>query len=114
MATVAIGDIHGNLPALLDLLQQVGNEVGRGDVVVFLGDYIDRGHDSRGCIDRILALREESRAEVVCLRGNHEDWFLRTREDYTRHSWLLGMEGLDTIRSYSPEAVRTLREALDE
>ena len=112
MATVAIGDIHGNRAALDDLLGQLETEVGRGDVVVFLGDYIDRGPDSRGCIDRILTLRDAIRAEVVCLRGNHEDWFLRTKEDYTRHSWLLGMEGLDTIRSYSAEAVRILRDAL--
>jgi calcineurin-like phosphoesterase family protein len=114
MATIAIGDVHGNLAALLDLLGQLEREVHRGDVVVFLGDYIDRGPDSRGCIDRILAFREETPAEVVCLRGNHEDWFLRTKADYTRHSWLLGMEGLDTIRSYSPEAARTLRDALSE
>lgn len=112
MATIAVGDIHGNLDALRDLLGQVEREVGRGDVVVFLGDYIDRGADSRACIDRILALRAETLAEVVCLRGNHEDWFLRTKADYTRHSWLLGMDGLDTIRSYSPEAVHTLRDAL--
>jgi calcineurin-like phosphoesterase family protein len=43
MSTIAIGDIHGNLAALLDLLGQLSAEVGRGDVVVFLGDYIDRG-----------------------------------------------------------------------
>ena len=46
---------------------------------MFLGDYIDRGHDSRGCIDAILAFRRESPAEVTCLRGNHEDWLLRRR-----------------------------------
>ncbi len=87
---------------------------GEKDVVVFLGDYIDRGHDSRGCIDAILAFRRESPAEVTCLRGNHEDWLLRTQKDYACHSWLLGMEGLDTVRSYSPEAERALREDVKE
>ena len=100
MASIAIGDIHGNLAALLDLLGQLRHEVGEEDVVVFLGDYIDRGHDSRGCIDAILAFRRESPAGVTCLRGNHEDWLLRTQQDYACHSWLLGMEGLDTVRSY--------------
>lgn len=114
MATVAVGDIHGNLPALHDLLQQLRDEVGCGDVVVFLGDYIDRGPDSRGCIDAILTFRDEVRADVVCLRGNHEEWLLRTLDDYTRHSWLMGMEGLDTIRSYSKDAERVLRQALSE
>ncbi len=114
MATVAVGDIHGNLAALLDLLGQLRDEVLEGDVLVFLGDYIDRGPDSRGCVDAILTFRDERRAEMVCLRGNHEDWLLRTQKDHTRHSWLLGMEGLDTVRSYSPEAEGTLRDALRE
>ena len=39
---------------------------------------------------------------------------MRTQQDYARHSWLLGMEALDTVRSYSPDAERTLREALRE
>jgi serine/threonine protein phosphatase 1 len=110
MATVAVGDIHGQLPALLDLLGQLRSELSVGDVLVFLGDYIDRG-DARGCIDAILAFQDQTPAEVVCLRGNHEDWLLRTRSDYRQHSWLLGMQPFDTIRSYSPEAERTLVEA---
>jgi serine/threonine protein phosphatase 1 len=114
MATVAVGDVHGNLAALADLLGQLRDQLAEGDVLVFLGDYIDRGPDSRGCVDAILTFRHESRAEVVCLRGNHEDWLLRTQQDYARHSWLLGMEALDTVRSYSPDAERTLREALRE
>ena len=112
MATFAIGDIHGNLAALTDLLRQLRDEISAGDTVVFLGDYIDRGSDSRGCVDAILAFQREVPSEVVCLLGNHEDWLLRTLRDHTRHSWLLGMEAFDTIRSYSAEAERTIREAV--
>jgi serine/threonine protein phosphatase 1 len=112
MSTIAIGDIHGNLAALLDLLGQLSREVGRGDVVVFLGDYIDRGPDSRGCVEAILSFRMQTDAEVVCLQGNHEEWLLQTEQDYSRHSWLLGMEALDTVRSYSPDGAQLLREAL--
>jgi serine/threonine protein phosphatase 1 len=112
MATIAVGDIHGNLPALNDILGQLRNEVAGGDTVVFLGDYIDRGPDTKGCLDAILEFQRGVSAEVVCLRGNHEDWFLRTLRDYERHSWLLGMEAFDTIRSYSPEAAHVLREAI--
>ena len=46
MATLAIGDIHGNLKPLCDLLERVRPDVGAGDTVVFLGDYIDRGRDT--------------------------------------------------------------------
>jgi hypothetical protein len=52
MATIAIGDVHGNCAALDDLLRQLTTHVGPGDVVVFLGDYIDRGPKTRECIDR--------------------------------------------------------------
>jgi serine/threonine protein phosphatase 1 len=114
MATIAVGDIHGNRPALNDLLDQILGEAAAGDTIVFLGDYIDRGRDTRGCVDAILEFQHDVRAEVVCLRGNHEDWFLRTMRDYCSHSWLLGMEAFDTIRSYSVEAERVLREAVSK
>jgi hypothetical protein len=112
MSTIAIGDIHGNLEALTDLLDQIRGEVRRSDTIVFLGDYMDRGPDSKGCVDAILRLQRESEAEIVCLLGNHEEWFLRTLHDHSHHSWLLGMEAFDTIRSYSIAAATTLREAV--
>lgn len=111
MATIAVGDIHGNLPALADVLDQLRRELQPGDTVVFLGDYIDRGPDSKGCVDAILKFRSETDADVVPLIGNHEDWLLRTFHDHRRHSWLLGMEAFDTIRSYSAEAEAILRDA---
>jgi len=83
MASFAIGDVHGNLQALDDLLQQLRREVAADDTVVFLGDYIDRGANSRRCIDRILEFRAASPAEVVTLMGNHEDWLLKTLRDFT-------------------------------
>jgi serine/threonine protein phosphatase 1 len=114
MATLAVGDIHGNLPALNDILSQLRHELDDSDTVVFLGDYMDRGPDTRGCVDAILAFQEEVSARVVCLRGNHEEWFLRTLYDDRRHSWLLGMEAFDTIRSYSVDAAHGLRAAMSE
>lgn len=111
MATIAIGDVHGNLAALSDLLDQVRHELTASDTVVFLGDYIDRGPDSKGCVDAILRFKEEVSADVVCLLGNHEEWFLKTMRDHTSHSWLLGMEAFDTMGSYSADAEGTLREA---
>jgi len=111
VATIAIGDIHGSLPALDDLLDKIRGECAAGDTVVFLGDYVDRGPRSRECIDAILRFRRGVAADVVCLLGNHEDWLLRTMRDHRRHSWLLGMEAFDTIRSYSIDAEAALRQA---
>ena len=109
MATFAIGDIHGNRLALDDLLSRIEPEAQAGDTVVFLGDYIDRGPESRGCIDSILRLKASGRVNVVTMMGNHEEWLLDTMDDPTRHSWLIGMEGLTTVESYSPVAADTLR-----
>jgi serine/threonine protein phosphatase 1 len=104
MATIAIGDVHGNISALERVLRLVESEVDASDTVVFLGDYIDRGLETRGCIDSILAFRAESPAAVVCLLGNHEDWLLDTLNDSTDHTWLLATDAIETIQSYSIDA----------
>jgi serine/threonine protein phosphatase 1 len=114
MSTIAIGDIHGNLGALDDLLGQLAAQLNGRDTVVFLGDYIDRGSDSCGCIERILEFRSASPSAVVTLLGNHEDWLLRSVTDPTRHSWILGMEAFPTITSYSGAAAGRLRSAIEE
>ena len=112
MALTAIGDIHGNIRALDDLLARITPELGRDDTVVFLGDYIDRGPDSKGCIARVLDFHRTSKARVVTLLGNHEQWLLRSYHDHSRHSWILGMEAFPTIRSYAPEAATRLSEVI--
>ena len=111
MPTIAVGDIHGNVDALTDLLDQIRSGCRPGDTVVFLGDYIDRGPHSKGCVDAILEFQNEAPAEVICLTGNHEDWMLRSMRDHGRHSWLLGMEALTTIESYSLDAALAIGEA---
>jgi serine/threonine protein phosphatase 1 len=68
----AIGDIHGEAALLDELLERL--EPRAGDRLVFLGDYVDRGPDSHGVVQRLLALRE--RHDCVFLLGNHESMFL--------------------------------------
>jgi len=114
VSTIAVGDIHGNAKALDDLLCRLEARLTAGDSVGFLGDYIDRGPDSCGCIERLLGFRAATPATVVTLMGNHEDWLLRSLEDPTRHSWILGMEAFPTIASYSVDAARRLRAAIEE
>jgi len=112
VATVVVGDIHGEIDALDDLLAQVAPLLEPDDTLVFLGDYIDRGPDSRAVIERILELRRQLQCRVVTLIGNHEQWLLRTLNDFTRHSWIVGMEAFETISSYSPQAAMALRDAM--
>jgi len=76
MKTIAIGDIHGDLAALDRLLTKLPRLVA-SDTLVFLGDYCDRGPDSRGVIERIRHLEENADCRVVALRGNHEDTWAR-------------------------------------
>ena len=113
MATIAIGDIHGNRAALDDLLARLDGEIAAEDTVVFLGDYIDRGPASKECVERILRFRAETPAAVVTLLGNHEDGLLRALDNPHRYSWLTVMEGLATVRSYSAPAADTLDRALE-
>jgi diadenosine tetraphosphatase ApaH/serine/threonine PP2A family protein phosphatase len=84
------------------------------DTLVFLGDYIDRGPDTRGCVDRIMRLKAGADFAVVTLLGNHEQWMLKSLADPKSHSWVIGMEAFDTIESYSQHAARVLRSALEQ
>jgi len=72
--TFIIGDVHGCLEMLLKLMDTIEWRP-ETDRLIFLGDYIDRGKDSRGVIDFILSLFERS-PYVECLMGNHENILL--------------------------------------
>ena len=75
MKSYVIGDIHGCADELRYLID--GLPLARGDRLVFLGDYIDRGPDSRGVVSFLLDLKKKlSAIEFVFLKGNHEDMFL--------------------------------------
>jgi serine/threonine protein phosphatase 1 len=113
MATVAIGDVHGNRAALDQLLTRLQGELHAEDAVVFLGDYIDRGPDSKGCVDRVLRFRTECQATVVTLLGNHEDGLLQTLADPSCYSWLTVMQGFTTVASYSQAAADALLRAVE-
>ena len=75
--SIVIGDIHGDLGALDRLLARLPR-LTAGDSLIFLGDYLDRGPDARGVIERVRELQRTSPARVVALRGNHEDKWIES------------------------------------
>ena len=103
MYTVVIADLHGmrnHLEKALDKIKDSGLEISK---IVFLGDYIDRGPDSRGVVKRIQELQKE--AVVVALMGNHEDMMAQAFDSYgdydpTKSPYWLPNGGSETLNSY--------------
>jgi hypothetical protein len=79
--TWVIGDVHGCLTELDELLRLIGWKAGGQDALLFLGDLLDRGPESVGCVRRVREIGAR------CLLGNHEDKHLRYREHARRASW---------------------------
>ena len=117
----AVGDSHGYLAAVQRLIGKLKDDLARSrpaerPLLVFLGDYVDRGPDSRGVIDAVLALEAAGDFEVIALKGNHEDALLRfLRDPGFGPNWLMNW-GETTLRSYGvrlptpgDEAVETAR-----
>ena len=73
-----VPDIHGHLKTLKFLIED-RIALSKSDSIYFLGDYIDRGPDSKGVIDFIMNL-QNSGYDVHCIRGNHEDYCIRAWE----------------------------------
>jgi len=99
--TYAVGDVHGRLDLLLRAIQAISDHVGEGSFrVVMLGDYVDRGPDSRGVIEFLMALQR--RWPVVCLKGNHEELMIQAIADpgNRRLERWLEYGGDQTLRSY--------------
>ena len=96
MRVLAVGDIHGCATALDALLEVVGVQL--GDTWVTLGDYVDRGPDSRGVIERLIALDARDDVSLVPILGNHEQMMREARDD-PRSDWPEGY-GKHTLASY--------------
>ncbi len=98
---IAIGDVHGCAHALDILLDAICPT--EHDTLVFLGDLIDQGRDSCAVLERIIALREQTR--VILIQGNHEEmmWSARDTEGALRYWENCG--GVSTLNSYRFGAV---------
>lgn len=106
----AVGDIHGCLTAFEALLQVL--DLQTDDRVVTLGDYVDRGPDSRGVLDRLISLHEQGQLTALC--GNHEIMMLAAREDWKAEKYWLGYGGKEALESYAlPERTGHLNDVPD-
>ena len=96
MRTLAIGDIHGCLTALETLLGFVQPQA--DDLIITLGDYVDRGPDSRGVLDLLIALLWQG--QLIPLRGNHDQMFCGAGDGKISLPNWLALGGVQTLQSY--------------
>jgi serine/threonine protein phosphatase 1 len=101
----AIGDIHGCLKQLQTLMKSL--EVDReNDLLIFIGDYIDRGDSPKNVMDFIIELRDRYK-NIVFLMGNHEQMFLRYLDGIDEELYL-GNGGMTTLLDYGISRSRSL------
>lgn len=99
----AVGDIHGRFDLLQELAAKIAHDIAAAPVErtveVYVGDYVDRGPDTRAVVEWLIATPPLG-SERICLMGNHEDLLLRALADPSAMSnWLLNGGG-ETIASY--------------
>ena len=121
MRIYAVGDIHGRKDLLDSLLAQITADAARWSreySIVFLGDYVDRGPNSKGVIETLMRLNLPG-WEIVCLRGNHDQAVLDFLDDAQSYRAWKDFGGIDTLLSYGVRPPRydnvgALIEARDE
>ncbi len=98
----AIGDIHGRLDLLDELLAQIKAHIAAHTdsrpLFVFVGDYIDRGPSSRETIDRLISHQQEH--DCIFLKGNHEQVAIRCLSDPSLFERWMRLGGRETLMSY--------------
>ena len=104
-----ITDIHGCAATFRKMVEEELRP-SREDELFLLGDYIDRGPDSKGVLDFIFELRDEG-YKVNCLRGNHEQFMLDAREDLDAFQhWVVYNGGETTLKSFGANTVKDIPE----
>ncbi|MFC2086802.1 metallophosphoesterase family protein [Bacteroidota bacterium] len=102
----AIGDIHGCIRPFRVLLE---DEIrpGKDDKIILLGDYVDRGSDSKAVVDYIIEL-QKNEYDIIPLKGNHEVMLLEsTRSEISLLNWLYNGGG-ETLKSYDIYSIAEL------
>lgn len=102
MRIFAIGDVHGMLNLLIPAVAKIEEFAAEGDMIVMLGDYVDRGPDSQGVIDFLMEYQRSGKLRMVCLKGNHEDLMVDAFDHGQTYNWL-NNGGYETLNSYLTE-----------
>ncbi len=108
MSRFAISDIHGCARTFGAILNKI--ELSREDELYLLGDFVDRGPDSKGVIDKIIQLQNLG-FQIQCTRGNHEEMLLEAQDaspERERLWWANG--GLETLYSFQARTAKDLPE----
>lgn len=109
LVTFAIGDVHGALHKLQNLIARCEAHAGdRPRKYVFLGDYIDRGPDSAGVIRLLIKLQGRAPDGVIALKGNHEAMLLGAIDAAIEPDDWLWQGGAATLQSYGAREAREL------
>ncbi|MEP4377892.1 MAG: metallophosphoesterase family protein [Alphaproteobacteria bacterium] len=99
----AIGDVHGRIDLLETLEQRIVADARARDVtrrvIVYLGDYVDRGYESRAVIEHLMGSEFEG-FERVFLMGNHEEYMIRFLDDSSKARGWFANGGIETLMSY--------------
>lgn len=96
---IAIGDIHGHALALRGLLSII--EPSHADVIVTLGDYVNRGPDSRDVVECLIELQD--RCTLIPILGNHDEMLLDARKDRYAYDRFVFSGGEETVQSYGSQ-----------
>jgi len=102
--TIAVGDIHGCSIALRRLVKAI--DLRSDDTLVALGDYVDRGIDSRGVLDFLIELAE--RCRLVPILGNHDEMMLGARQGRSDFKFWLACGGQSALDSYGEKGTLEL------
>lgn len=105
---IAISDIHGCARTFERLLFDV-LDIQTSDHLFLLGDFINKGPDSKGVIDLIFRLEKEGFSSY-CLRGNHEQYLIDALEDPDKEMEFLSRGGIETLQSFGVNSVHDIGE----
>jgi serine/threonine protein phosphatase 1 len=111
--TFVIPDIHGRFDLLRDGFAAIAaRSKGAGGTIVTIGDYVDKGPESKGVIDRLLAGAGEG-FELVTLKGNHDAMMVRALRDPSRMADWLAKGGDAALASYGSEPANVPQSHVD-
>ena len=109
MRTLVIGDIHGGLRALHQIMERA--RVNKNDTLIFLGDYVDGWSQSPQVIDFLINLQKEQ--NCICIRGNHDDLLLEWMDENKDNALWYQHGGEATVTAYQSVSLETKKKHIE-